>query len=195
MGDLSAAQQVFWRYEQDNEITDKRPIFAAMARILLEHGDEKGALAILDRVQPPPPMSDENEIIEWALLFKRSGRLQQAHQIFASSYDRLRDNPKALHEFAQTKMRLTRETRHKAIRRQLNLEAAELLRRAIQISSDATRTAWCWFDLAQVLIWLRAPEAEIAQAYERALSLLPGEPRFVSGRAQWQNRRSASAMN
>lgn len=195
MGDLNAARQVFRRYEQDHEITDKRPIFAAMARILLEHGNEKEALAILDRVQPPPPMSDENEIIEWALLFKRSGRLQQAHQVFASSYDRLKDNPKALHEFAQTKMGLTRQTRHTATRRQLNLEAAELLRRAIQISTDPARTAWCWFDLARALTWLRAPEAEIAQAYERAISLLPEESRFVSARAQWQNRRSAGGMN
>jgi ATP-dependent DNA helicase RecG len=63
-------------------------------------------------------------------------------------------------------------------KRRLNREAVELLRRAIQLSNDKVKNAWCWFDLAKTLNSLRASETEILQAYSKAMELLPDEPRF-----------------
>jgi ATP-dependent DNA helicase RecG len=65
----------------------------------------------------------------------------------------------------------------------------ELLRRAIQLTDDHVRKAWCWFDLARNLAWLRAPETEILQAYSKASELLPDESRFKDWHHTWKNRK------
>jgi ATP-dependent DNA helicase RecG len=66
----------------------------------------------------------------------------------------------------------------------LNREAVELLRRAIQLSDDSIRNAWCWFDLARTLAWVHSPETEVLQAYIKAVEILPNESRFL----QWYDR-------
>jgi ATP-dependent DNA helicase RecG len=185
LGDRAAAEQVFAEYERDMTLSDRHLLYAAAARMQIEHGNEARASEILDQAPAMPGPEAVDDIVDWAILFKRASRLQQAHQIFDRSYDRIKDSPRALQEFAQTLTRLASQTRHQASRKQLNRQAEELLRRAIQLSTDNARSAWCWFDLARVLPWLRAPDTEINQAYERAIALLPDEPRFKEGLQNW----------
>lgn len=69
----------------------------------------------------------------------------------------------------------------------MNREAAERLHRAIQLFDDDVRTAWCWYDLARTLNWLRAPETEILIAYSKAMELLSDELVFREGYKRWQD--------
>jgi len=49
-----------------------------------------------------------------------------------------------------------RGQRDSVIRQRLTRDAVELLRRTIHLPDDPTATAWCCFDLARALGWLRA---------------------------------------
>ncbi|VVB84922.1 Uncharacterised protein [uncultured archaeon] len=147
-------------------------------------GDRKGALANLEQALKKVPTWDE--LIELAILYKRAGRLREAHKVFASNFDILRENQKAVHEYAQTKNILASKERDWYVRKRLNQEAAELLRRAIQLSDDKVRTAWCWFDLARTLSWLRSPESDILNAYSKAMELLPDEAIFIENYEKWK---------
>ena len=184
--EFSAAEKLFKENETDTEISDRHLIFVAMARALLDSQNPKRASEILSRA-PSPPRIDE--MVELAILHKRAGLFREAHRIFTSNYDLIKDDPKALHEFAQTKLKLAAplSTRDQLpTKKQLNREAVELLRRAIQLSDDSVRNAWCWFDLAKTLAWLRAPETEVLQAYSKAIELLPHETRFVDWFEKWR---------
>lgn len=99
-----------------------------------------------------------------------------------------RDDPKFLHEFAQTKMELPRPLRWRdaAARRQLLNEAIPLLNRAIQFSTGEVRVAWCHFDLARVLNWLSEPVSQVEAAYLKAISLRPDEPAFRRAYERWK---------
>jgi ATP-dependent DNA helicase RecG len=74
------------------------------------------------------------------------------------------------------------------VKKRLNREAAELLRRAIQLSDDEVRTAWCWFDLASVLDWLRAPKSEVEAAFLKSRSLRPEESLFKDKYESWKRK-------
>ena len=126
------------------------------------------------------------------MLYKRSGRLQDAHTVFASNYDLIKDNPKAVHEYAQTKQRLAASLSNKDMptKQRLTKDAVELLRRAIQLSNDNIRNAWCYFDLAKALTWLQVPATEVTQAYDKAIELLPDEPRFQDSYQAWRQSRT-----
>ena len=60
-----------------------------------------------------------------------------------------------------------------------------------EIARQVVVAAWCWYDLARTLNWLRAPETEVLMAYTRAMELLPDEPTFGEGYERWRaDRRS-----
>ncbi len=102
----------------------------------------------------------------------------------------MKDDPKVVQEFAQTKLALARETQGDiATKRHLNRQVAELLRRAIQLTEDPTRKAWCWFNLAGTLAWLREPIADVEQAYQEAMELKPEEKRFRRKYEEWKQRK------
>jgi ATP-dependent DNA helicase RecG len=191
LGDVDHAESLLNDAESGIGLTERFLPYLALARALLDRNDvsksdTRIAAQILQRMPPP---SQADDIVELALLNKRSNRLQEAHQLFASNYDLLKDNAKAVHEFAQTKIKIAsdmRDGRQRDVRRKLNREAAELLHRAIQLSDDSTRTAWCWYDLARVLAWLKEPESEILSAYSKAVELLPQETRFKEWHQTWK---------
>jgi ATP-dependent DNA helicase RecG len=188
-GDFAAAEQLFKESQKDATMMDRHLPFIAMAKAFLDNQDIERAAAILSKA-PSPPQIDE--LIELAILHKRAERLNQAHKIFAHNYALIKNDPKALHEYAQTKMKLAAapQTRRYDIRKRLNREAVELLRRAIQLTDDHVRKAWCWFDLARNLAWFRAPETEILQAYTKAVELLPDESRFKDWYNDWKSRKN-----
>ena len=176
LGELSSAEQVFNDNRNNPELIDRHLLFLAMAKAYLDTQNPSKAASILQEI-PTPATGDE--LIELAILYKRAGRFKEAHKVFASNFDILCEDPKAVHEYAQTKMKLAAGARrNKSVRKRLNLDASELLRRAIQLSDDHVRTAWCWYDLARTLNWLHAPETEVLMAYCKAMELLPDEPVF-----------------
>lgn len=188
LGDVARAESLLSDAESGIGLTERFLPYLALARALLDRNDTTKATQILQRMPSP---SQANDIIELALLNKRSNRLQEAHQLFVSNYDLLKDNAKAVHEFAQTKIKIASDMsngRQRDVRRKLNREAAELLRRAIQLSDNPTRTAWCWFDLARVLAWLKEPESDVLSAYSKAVEFLPHEMRFQDWYQTWKNR-------
>jgi ATP-dependent DNA helicase RecG len=56
------------------------------------------------------------------------------------------------------------------------------------LTDDSTRKAWCWFDLARTLAWLRVPNSEVDDAYMQAIALKPDENRFRDTYREWQSR-------
>lgn len=175
LGDFSRAEKLFRDIESDLTIMDRHLPYTAMAKILLDQRKFNEASVILEQAPLPIQVDDT---VELAILYKRAKRFQEAHRIFADNYEFIKDDPKFLQEYAQTKINLSKTNRDMHTKRRLNREAIELLRRAIQLSDDKVRNAWCWFDLAKTLNSLRASETEILQAYSKAMELLPDEPRF-----------------
>jgi ATP-dependent DNA helicase RecG len=184
LGELSKARELFRRIEGDVEAEDRHLAYIALAKVLLDQQHLDEAREVL-RNAPTPVGSDE--IIELALLYKRSKRYQQAHRLFADNFEMIKNNPKAVHEYAQTKMSIAKNSQGET-RARLNREAGELLRRAIQLSDDPARSAWCWSHLAQVLSRTGAPAEEIERAYQKAVQLLPDEPRFRQYYQEWKKR-------
>ena len=109
-------------------------------------------------------------------------RVELICTVIQLSVETTQADPRALLEFARTKLVLANEAhrrrRHDLNRRFLS-EARALLERVIQLDASPTRHAWAWRELARTLRWLRAPVAEVEAAYRRAIALLPEEQRFV----------------
>jgi ATP-dependent DNA helicase RecG len=189
--DLSRAHAVFAEAQSDASLAGKQAVYLAMARALLDRQKVSEARAILAKA--PRPIAT-HDTLELAILQKRSGQAEEAHRTFASGYQELQGNAKAVHEFAQTKMQLAgrvRPGRHsRSAREKLNREALELLHRVVQLADSPTRTAWAWFDIARTLAWLNAPETEIQAACSRAIELIPEEQRFKVWIADHNERKS-----
>jgi len=187
LGELSSAENMFNENRSNPELVDRHLVFLAIAKAYLDAQNPSKASLILQEI-PSPATGDE--LIELAILYKRAERFEEAHKVFSSNFEILCDDAKAVHEYAQTKIKLASlARRNKSVRSRLNHDAAELLRRAIQLSDDDVRTAWCWYDLARTLNWLRAPETEVLIAYNKAMELLPNETVFSDGYAKWRDNR------
>jgi ATP-dependent DNA helicase RecG len=183
LGELPRAELAFKKYS-DSGGTATQPFFS-MADLLIGRGRTQEAIFLLESL---PETITAQDTIETAILRKRAGDLEGAHHLFAAAYSLNPDDPKLVHEFAQTKIGLARKLlspQSAAVKARLNREAAELLRRAIQLSTDPVRQAWCWFDLAKTLRWLDAPRSEIEAAFQKAISLSPEESRFRDGYRAW----------
>ncbi len=128
------------------------------------------------------PLLSGQDAIDAAILARRARDPRAAHRYFERAGDALHADPRALHEFAQTKLWLANEAHWKRRRdsnRRFLTEARALLERVIQLDAAPARHAWASRDLARALNWLRAPVREVEAAYRKAIELLPDEPRFV----------------
>lgn len=188
LGNIQAAEAIFANLRPESPLMDAHLPFIAMAKLYLDRNNPRKASEILSRVPSPTRTED---LIELAILYKRSDRLGDAHSVFASNYDVIKDNAKAIHEYAQTKIRLSisLSPEDSATKRRLTRDAVGLLRRAIQLSDDNVRNGWCYYDLARALAWLGSPDSEVLQAYDKALELQPNEPRFRELYEHWKRRR------
>jgi ATP-dependent DNA helicase RecG len=193
-GDLAKAKGLFEQTRRDAAISGRHLPFFALARAYLDQGQTEPAREILS--ETPEPASDE-QLTELAILQKRSGEHEKAHRLFADAFSRLQNSPKAVHEFAQTKLKLADKTRRQrrgayaqTTVRRLYREALELLRRVVQLADNPVRSAWAWFDIARVSAWLRLPETEVIEACDRAIGLLPDEPRFQEWRRERERRKT-----
>lgn len=185
-GDLHFAQRILDDLQQAPAARDVHLAREALTRAYLDRGEASRARGLLKDLGEAAPRSAA-DAVDRAILHKRSGDLEGAHRMFAAVEHEIQGDPKALHELAQVKRGIARSLRgrtHQHVKEQLNREAVRLLRRVIAISTDRTRTAWAWYDLARTLAWLREPESEVRIACEKAIELAPEEPRFRDWLAQ-----------
>lgn len=180
-GDLAAARRVFTALEQVADAHDRHLAYMALARAYLEVDDREAASSLLANV---PPAATAEQQIALAILHRRSRRHQDAHRTFAALADHARNDPRALHEWAQTKLDLAR-TGPEDTQRRLRRESTEMLERVLQLRPDSRRIAWVWFDLARARDWLNEPETSVQDAIDRAIALEPDEQRFQ----QWKQAR------
>ena len=185
---LDVAEEIMRIFEQQTLQQEPTLPYLTMARLLVDRNMTDRATEILAQI---PPVRNVSDTVEAAILKKRTRDFEGAHRLFAEAYSANPDDPKVIHEFAQTKNRLAGGllgNRDAQLRKKLNRESAELLRRAIQLVDDPVREAWCWFDLAQTLNWLRSPKDEVEAAFLKARSLLPEEERFQKEYEMWQRK-------
>ena len=188
-GDLGAARLVLTDLEQVTGAYDRHLAYFALARAYLDSGQRNEASDLLANV-PGTDLGSAQSVLDLAILQKRSRRYQDAHRAFASIAAAIHDDPKALHEFAQTKLHLAMQTGRKVTRaedvaRRLRREAEQLLERVIQLAVDQpARAGWAAFDLARVRAALGKPDGQVMEAIERAMRLLPNEARFGRWKAE-----------
>ncbi|HEX4417099.1 MAG TPA: ATP-binding protein [Kofleriaceae bacterium] len=186
-GDLPAARKVFARLEQTEGARDRHLAYMALARAYLDVDQRDDAAALLSHAPRP---SGVRAGVDLAILYKRSRDLEGAHRQFSSIASQIQSDPRALHEWAQTKLALARkipaaDDLGPAARQQLLREALDMLIRVTELSVDQpVRAAWAWFDIAKARASLQDPEASIEDALNRALQLNPTEPQFHDWRRQ-----------
>lgn len=189
--DLPGAESVCEQFMQNNRSINPAPLITLIATAWLDKQRRTEAVAWLDRL---PLLDTVQESFEAAIQEKRAGRLEKAHRYFSIAGESTWNDAKALHEFAQVKVRLAENTRSgntssdRAVRQRLLGEAREMLQRVVQMDVPRTRHAWAWYDLGRVLKSLRAPLPEILRAFEHAVSLDPGETRFKEALDRLSNR-------
>ncbi len=180
-GDFARAEQVFDDFRTRLKRTFEARVVVALADAYLNSGKEREAQRVLDQL---PAVTSRRDAIDLAILERRAGRQREAHRLFERAGELVFQDARALHEFAQTKMRLAaslRRTRNRYQRdtgRRFLRQAKELLQRVIQLDAPVTRRAWAWFDLGRVRSSLGEPESDIRSAFQQASELVPGEARF-----------------
>ena len=191
--DPEASEAVFQRFCDLGPGAAMPTVANTWIEVLLDHGRDGDARRLLDELGESASARDA---IDAAILARRLRESRIAHQFFQQAGDAIHTDSRALHEFAQTKIRLAQETRDKQRRawhevyRRLLVEARGLLERVIQMDASPTRHAWAWRDLARTLNWLRAPDSDVQAAFDNALRLLPGEPRFAEELERFRERRN-----
>ena len=178
-GEIRRAEEVFKTFEAQGPASAVSHVAITLVDVLLEAGDEGKAQELLGRDRP---MMFGQDAIDAAILARRLDNPRAAHRYFERAGDALYADPRALLEFAQTKMWLAAEA-HRGRQRELNrrflTEARTLLERVIQLDASPARHAWAWRELARTLHRLRAPIREVEDAYRKAIEHLPTEGRFV----------------
>lgn len=148
--------------------------------VLIEAGETTKAL---DWLNAGHDQVFGQDAIDAAILDRRARDSRFAHRYFERACDAVYSDPRALLEFAQTKLVLAGDAyrRHQHdLNRRFLLEARSQLERVIRFDTSRTRHAWAWRELARTLGWLKAPMTDVESAYRKAIELLPEEKRFVS---------------
>ena len=177
-------------YIEQKDTTDAPQALLSMARVLVDSGRKDEAERVIDKI---PVDRTLMETVELAILLRRAGDIEGSHRYFSEAYSVNPDDPQIVHEYAQAKRRLAsrldpRDKRKLVIKKRLNREVVELLRRAIQLADRPGRKAWCWYDLARALDWLREPASEVEAAYLKARALLPEETAFQENYEKWMKK-------
>ena len=178
-GEIGRAEEVLETFDAQGPQNAVSHVANALIDALMKAGDESKARRLLTQSRSERFGQDA---IDAAILARRARDFRVAHRYFERAGEAVYADPRALHEFAQTKLRLAAES-HRQQRTNSNrrflTEARELLERVVQLDAPPTRHAWAWRDLARSLDWLQAPIREVEESYRKAIELLPDEPRFV----------------
>lgn len=201
--DLEAARNVHDR-SAAARVLGYAGVATAMADAYLDAGRRTDALTVLDRL---PTVLSPVEAFDAAILERRAKREKRAHGYFQRVGEAVLNDVRALHEFAQCKIKLTadlvrpphnrqkRNTRYDPqkwdTRSRLLKEAEGLLERVVQLDAPPTRHAWAWYNLGQVRKWLRKPASDVNSAFDRAADMNPGDPALerALGQALRRNKR------
>ncbi len=178
-GETRRAEDVLNAFSAQGPESTVPHVANTLIEALIKAGEEERAIRLLKRDHLVMSVQDA---VDAAILARRAGDSRTAHRYFERAGDALYPDPRALLEFAQTKMRLAREAyrrRERASNRRFLTEARALLERVIQLDASPARHAWAWRELARTLRWLRMPIREVKDAYRKAIEILPNEPRFV----------------
>ena len=177
-GETARAEEVFQTFRAQGPGVAVAHVANALAEVLVAAGDPERARQLL---RQDDAARFGQDAIAAAIVARRARDSQLAHQHFERAGEAVHADPRALLEFAQTKMWLAGEARRSGIpesNRRLLTEARTLLERVLQLDASPARHAWAWRELARTLTWLGAPRRESEDAYERAIALLPSEERF-----------------
>lgn len=178
-GEPERAEEVLQTFEAQGHPGAVPHVVNALIDVLSATGDREKARRLLKQRRP---VLSGQDAIDAAILARRIREPRHAHQYFERAGEAVQGDPRALLEFAQTKIELAsaahRQRQHDTNRRFLR-EARTLLERVLQLDASPARHAWAWRELARVLDWLRAPRGEVEAAWRRAIELLPEESRFV----------------
>ena len=179
VGEIWRAEAILETFEAEGPKNAVPYVTNSLIEVLMEAGQERKAQQMLRRNRS---VLFGQDAIDAAILARRARDSRVAHRYFERAGDAVYADPRALHEFAQTKLSLASRAywkRHQVSNRRFLSEARALLERVVQLDAPATRRAWAWRDLARTLDWLRSPVQEVENAYRRAIELLPEEPRFA----------------
>ena len=178
-GEIERGEEVLETFEAHGPESAVSHVANTLIDGLLEAGEESKAHKLLR--QSRPALFGE-DAIDAAILARRVRDSRTAHRYFERAGDAVYADPRALLEFAQTKLWLANEAhrqRQRDSNRRFLTEARALLERVIQLDASPARHAWAWRELARTLHWLRAPIREVEDAWRRAIELLPDEPKFL----------------
>ena len=178
-GEVERAEEVLDTFKAHGPESAVSHVTNTLIDVSVEAGDESRARRLLRQNRPSMFGQDA---IDAAILARRVRDSRAAHRYFERAGDAVYADPRALHEFAQTKLWLAREAQRQRQResdRRFLTEARTLLERVLQLDASPARHAWAWRDLARTLHGLKAPHRDVEEAYQRAMELLPDEPRFA----------------
>lgn len=180
-GDLHGAAEVYAHDAQGPAKGQLAPVAIALASAHLDRNERERALEWLNRIGHVDGVANAFEV---AIQEKRAGRFEKAHRYFALAGEAIGHDVKALHEFAQVKMRLAQAQKPRGktgswpAHNRLMEEARGMLERVTQMDAPTLRHAWAWFDLGKALRALRMPRSQIDAAFDQARRLAPDEARF-----------------
>ena len=181
-GDMDGAQAAWERFREHGADFARAHVANTLVDALLEAGDVASARTVLNGIAEVPSPEDA---IDTAILAKRLGEQRTAHRYFERAGEAVRNDVRALHEFAQTKVRLAtdayrrRDGAWREVNRRLLVDARDQLERVTLMEAPDARHAWAWRDLAIVRERLGMPRTDVTSAYGRARELLPNEERFT----------------
>lgn len=180
-GDVKSAEKIWEAFSSTATPYALPHVANTMIELWFENNEEDKAQKLLDKLHLAFQGQDA---IDAAILAKRLENHRRAHDYFEKAGDLVLGNSRALHEFAQTKIRLATEIRKRRpglwreTHRKFLLDAREQLERVLQMEATPARHAWAWRDLAHTLSWLKLPAADIEAAWKNAMALLPQEAQF-----------------
>lgn len=192
VGDKTQAQDVFSQFQECTVKSEAELPYLRYVKILISNDEDEKAKQVIESMS-------ENDYwgapLDVAISFKRLKLYERAHTIFSRIYSSYESNVDYLHNFAQTKIAISNELAHKrntqwSTINRLRRETIELLRRAIGLvhERDYVEAAWCWFDLARTMSWLRFSKSQIQEAFEKAIDLLPYEKVFREAYDRWRSK-------
>lgn len=190
VGDDYELERVFRLYDRNPVKSEVEQPYLKYVKLLLSAGRQDKARRVLESL---PEADYEGAPLDIAIAFKRLRMYDRAHTVFAKVYRDYDSNPTYLRDYAQTKLAIatdmaTRRNPQWDTVKRLRRESVEILRRTIALSQDRIQKAWCWFDLAKTLDWLRFPRSQVQEAFENATKLAPSEYTFKEAYSRWQQK-------
>ena len=187
--ELERAEEVLDTFEASGPEHAVPHVANTLVDVLIDAGGESETRKALQLLRQDRPALFGRDAIDAAILARRARDSRVAHRYFERAGETVYADPRALLEFAQTKIWLSgdahRKRQYDSRRRFLN-EARALLERVIQLDASPARHGWAWRELARTRDWLRAPAREVEDAWRRAIECLPNEPIFVRERQKFR---------